>query len=112
MRLTDLKPKWIQLNNWACPDRPFYIGVSFLCPHCSPDLPEHGSQRRQRLAIRFCPAIDPTNVEATFMVPLVHEETTWNRVSGDTFETLTLSPSINTEQHGHWHGFITNGNIT
>lgn len=39
--------------------------------------------------------------------------TTWNRV-GDTFETLTLTPSIlRTPAKGGcgWHGYITNGEI-
>ncbi len=38
----------------------------------------------------------------------------WKRGSGDTFETLTLTPSIdaNVDIAGHWHGFITNGEVT
>jgi hypothetical protein len=40
----------------------------------------------------------------------------WNR-EGDTFETVTLSPSISVRQHGEyeqlhcWHGFIRNGEV-
>jgi hypothetical protein len=33
-------------------------------------------------------------------------------VPGDTFETLSLFPSINVEDEGHWHGFISNGEVT
>lgn len=25
--------------------------------------------------------------------------------------TLTLTPSVDASKHGHWHGFITNGEI-
>ncbi len=41
------------------------------------------------------------------------ESVRWTR-SGDTFETLTLTPSVDAASHGvgHWHGFITNGEIT
>jgi hypothetical protein len=40
-------------------------------------------------------------------------EPTWQR-TGDTFETLTLSPSIlRTRPYGcGWHGFITDGEVT
>jgi hypothetical protein len=110
MKLTDLKPKWIGLANWAS-DKPFYVGISFLCPHCSPDLPEHGPIRRQRLAVSFHPPIDPENIARTFAVPLVMTGKEWQRISGETFETLTLNPSINTEYSGHWHGFIRNGEV-
>lgn len=34
----------------------------------------------------------------------------WHR-SGDTFETLTLSPSVNCEGFGHWHGNIAGGEV-
>jgi hypothetical protein len=32
----------------------------------------------------------------------------WQR-TGETFETLTLTPSVDCSAWGHWHGFITNG---
>jgi hypothetical protein len=32
----------------------------------------------------------------------------WQR-TGETFETLTLAPSIDCSKWGHWHGLITNG---
>jgi hypothetical protein len=35
----------------------------------------------------------------------------WTRAAGDTFETLTLSPSIDASPAGHWHGFIQNGEV-
>jgi hypothetical protein len=35
----------------------------------------------------------------------------WNR-TGDTFETMTLTPSIDGSGVGHWHGFITNGEVS
>lgn len=111
MRLSSLKPKWVTLQNWSSPSK-FYVGLTFLCPHCSADLPEHGQERRQRLAVSFRPPIDPDDIEAKFLVPLLTTGAEWTRMAGDTFDTITLAPSINTEQHGHWHGFITNGEVT
>jgi hypothetical protein len=34
----------------------------------------------------------------------------WQR-TGDDFEDLTLTPSIDASNSGHWHGFITGGQI-
>jgi hypothetical protein len=89
MRLTELDPHW-----WAEIGR-HGQGITFKCPHCD-----------ARLAPAFSnpldggePAPDPNNSK-----PRPH----WKR-SGDTFDTLTLSPSIN--YPGHWHGFIIDGEV-
>lgn len=107
MRLIDCKPHWVTLANWSVPE-PFYIGVSFLCPHCPVELPEHGAERRRRLAVAFWPPIDPANwlarMSAEPKPPGAHQ-----RVSGDTFDTLTIEPSIGFDNIGHWHGRITAG---
>lgn len=109
MRLTDLSPHWIGLTGWASPSE-FYVGMSFLCPHCDPNAPEHGPNRRRRLAIYFWPPIDPDQMLGrVFELPRGEKHT---RVSGDSFETLTINPSIGFESIGHWHGRITNGIIT
>ena len=109
MKLIELSPHWISLNQWAGTD-PFWIGVSFLCPHCIPlNLPEHGPERVRRLAVSFWPPIDPAGLLGRmFEMP---SNGGHQRVSGDTFDTLTLFPSIGFENigHGHWH--ITNGEI-
>ena len=108
MRLIDLKPHWIGLNNWASSSI-FRVGVSFLCPHCDPNLPEHGEHRRRRLAVRFWPPIDPDGLLGKmFDLP---NEGFHRRESGDSFETLTIEPSIGFDSIGHWHGRITNGEI-
>lgn len=36
---------------------------------------------------------------------------TWHR-DGNSFETLTLEPSCDFSASGHWHGRITNGEVT
>jgi hypothetical protein len=113
MRLTDLKPKWIQPGNWAELAPPLYIGLSFLCPHCPHTAcPTCGSSdtRSKRLFINFWPPIDPENARGRMFewpepTHRIHTRT------GDTFETLTIEPSIGFENIGHWHGRITNGDI-
>lgn len=36
----------------------------------------------------------------------------WRVTAGDTFQTLTVAPSIDASQSGHWHGFIQSGICT
>lgn len=109
MRLADLKPRWTVLNGWASPSK-FYTGVSFLCPHCSADAPDHGPGRRRRLAVKFWPPIDPDGLMGRIF-ELPKPPDAHQRVGGETFETLTIEPSIGFESIGHWHGRITNGAI-
>jgi len=106
MRLIDCKPRWITLQNWAVQE-PFYIGVSFLCPHCPESAPEFGENRRRRLAVSFWPPIDPANWLSRMNPPpaIGHKRT------GDTFDTLTLEPSVGFDGIGHWHGHIINGEM-
>jgi len=100
MRLVDLDPRW------AC-DADIVVdgvkkhfegrhgmAVTFDCPHC----------RAIRLAVWFVNPIDggPPTDDADHL---------WTRI-GDTFDSLTLSPSIDASTHGHWHGFIRNGQIS
>ena len=108
MKLTDLEPRWVELNNWASPSK-FYIGVSFLCPHCPVDAPLHGPNRRRRLAVKFWPPIDPDGLMGRmFNLERTDEHA---RESGESFDTLTIEPSIGFDSIGHWHGRITNGEV-
>lgn len=105
MRLTELSPRW-----WGEPGRAGQFLI-FLCPHC----------RKVRLGIAIANPIDggpahPNTVDD--MLHHIHElelyevgsrhGVAWTR-TGETFEELSLSPSVNAEPSGHWHGFITNG---
>ena len=105
MRLIDLEPRWFTFSG-AVAGTEVLIGLSFLCPHC----------RVQRLAVRFKPAIDPEANFAKFgIVWPWGDDPVWDR-EGDTFETLSLSPSVNAggdriDFKGHWHGHIKNGQI-
>lgn len=88
--LTALDPRWITNGVGR-----HGMGLSFDCPHCP---------GKERLAVWFLNPIDdkppaPGNVKPT---------PRWLR-KGETFESLTLAPSINVA--GHWHGYIADGEI-
>ncbi len=97
MRLTELNPRWTGTSG-------IITGITFDCPHC----------RTQRLGVLFKNAIDPEGWLA-LGVTRHHADCEWDR-TGEDFETLTLTPSIDASNkridfHNHWHGFITNGEV-
>ena len=38
-------------------------------------------------------------------------EKVWAVASGEGFVDLSLTPSVDASKAGHWHGFITNGEV-
>lgn len=97
MKLVELNPKWIGVGHE--PDM-IIFGLRFDCPHC----------RIQRLAIMFTPFIDPNGWLPKIGGEWATDGLRWNRI-GDSFDVITLTPSINTEWAGHWHGFIEKGEV-
>jgi len=89
-RLVDLNPSWFGIYGRESEG----AGVIFDCP-CQSDACAWGG----KIAISFSNPLkgDPEPVAS---------EKLWLR-TGDTFETLTLSPSIHCV--GHWHGWLRNG---
>jgi hypothetical protein len=83
-KLLDLSPRWLTIESGRKG-----MGISFRCPHC-----------QERNAIMFENPLDEG--------PPAGNGTLWKRY-GDTFENLSLEPSINVK--GHWHGFIKNGDV-
>lgn len=110
MRLTELSPKWIQPYGWSS-TAAFYVGLSFLCSHCNQgSCPTCGKGQGHRLAVMFWPPIDPEKLMGRlFDIP---DNGGHRRVSGETFDTLTLHPSIGFDNPPHFHGDIANGEIT
>lgn len=97
MRLSDLDPRWFKHFS----EGPI-SGISFLCPCC----------RTQRIAVGFAPTFDDAALVRTG-VPWPHPQVKgpiWTR-SGETFETISLFPSLDASRHGHWHGFIEKGEV-
>ncbi len=121
MRLTELGPRWFDVPGIGT-DKD---GVTFLCPcaRClSAPRDEHMARGGPyRLAAQFANPVgaDPKPLMSqkekmyhvhdlrTFDVPPGY---LWKR-TGETFETLTLSPSVDASASGHWHGHITNGEV-
>lgn len=103
MKLTDLDPKWIEREGRR-------IGMIFRCPHC---------QKCYLSCIWEPMPIFPDQYD-TFLAMLGEDEgpqtvpskpsAPWTRV-GDDFVVLSVTPSIDASDSGHWHGFIMNGNI-
>ena len=100
MKLTDLNPRWVGIHNWSS-ESVFRIGLSFDSPTTC-----------KRLAVLFTPAIDPDALAAKYQWgEFFLTEKKWAR-TGDTFETLTLTPSLDFSAAGEWHGTITSGNLS
>lgn len=100
MKLTELNPRW---TGYGQGEHTIVNGITFDCPHC----------RTQRLGVNFHPPIDPKNWIGRGTT-WAHAALEWKR-EGDTFDNLTLSPSIDANSridfHNHWHGFIDKGEI-
>ena len=126
MRLVDLQPRWLEYDGRR-------VAVFFRCPHCRliwltcffesvgsfPTLTDdyeiegfRGSRAVRRLFYDALLAVGhPDPVEGAYHdVVSCRPTCAWTR-SGDDFETLSVQPSIDASASGHWHGFITNGNI-
>ena len=116
MRLTELQPRWVGVGypgfveseqNWAC-YLPIHCGVTFDCPHC----------KVQRLGVLFDPPINTRGLIVKDAPPPSKDQLVWKRESGETFDTLTLVPSLDfsgsgrIDFQGHWHGHITKGEVT
>lgn len=98
MRLVDLMPRWIHPNLFV-----------FLCPHCQGILLSCKNAVMKRS--EQWDLIDREfGEDAGHLVVLSRPEFAWT-MSGTDFRTMTITPSINAEASGHWHGHITLGEI-
>jgi Family of unknown function (DUF6527) len=97
MRLTDLEPRWYALNGRR-------IGLTFNCPHCL----------TQRLGVPFHQRGHETMEDGYILANhgATDAQHIWTLGGQHDFNTITLSPSIDASASGHWHGFITNGEVT
>lgn len=99
MKLTELNPRW-----WAFEAAGPRVGLSFDCPHC----------RIERLAVAFHHRGHEAIEDASILAHHYNGNGgyIWTLNGQDDFATLTLTPSIDASRTGHWHGFITNGEVT
>lgn len=89
MRLTELEPRWYSMHG-----RSGRVGMLFLCPHC----------RVVEIPVAFENPMDGAEPDGS-------AKCRWQR-TGDTFETITLSPSVDASGFGCWHGWIKDGEVT
>jgi hypothetical protein len=97
VRLIDLEPRWYTLE-----DRDVRVGFSFDCPHCT--LVRLGVAVHDKGHRVLGAAKEVTHPPA--------EGRVWEITAGNSFQDISLQPSIDASQVGHWHGHITNGEVT
>lgn len=95
VKLTDLNPHWFVLEDGGP-----VVGLTFDCPHC----------QKTRLAVAFHHHARAALEDQYILAHSPSTQHIWDTpLPGETFETLTLRPSIDASRTGHWHGFITDG---
>lgn len=111
-KLVDLHPEWLRNKTDATSEK---WGIQFYCPcgtpprrDCTCADPECPTGPNSSSLVPGC---DFAIVALMFDNPVSGPVSKWGREKwhrdGDTFETLTLSPSIHAV--GHWHGWLRNG---
>jgi hypothetical protein len=100
IRLIELEPRWLSEQVFA-----------FRCPHCKQIwltcknvVMGFGQQRDLAIAANLEP------IGPRYGAVLTDEACAWKWESTD-FATMSVTPSIDASKSGHWHGFITNGEI-
>jgi len=94
MKLTELNPRWYAFDS----DGP-RVGLTFDCPHC----------RTQRLGVAFHHRGREAMEDSVIHAKSPSTKHIWSIESAEDFNVLTLSPSVDASETGHWHGFIVNG---
>ena len=107
MKLSELDPHWLVHENKR-------VGLTFQCPHCretylscfSEKFPLFGPEdgmgqyRLIKAAIGEDKGKDAVGC---------NKNNAWQ--IGGNFDNLTVTPSVDASASGHWHGFITNGEL-
>lgn len=100
MRLSELEPFWVHDNVFV-----------FRCPHCRGtwlSCKNIAMPTGDQIDLFRAAGLDPTGPKHA-VVPM-KADVAW-LISGKDFETMTVTPSLDASAAGHWHGFITNGEI-
>lgn len=104
MRLADLQPRWL-INE---PERKLFI---FVCPHC---------RKRWLSCKNFVMKIGDQielfekalrEEEMDVVVPMT-AEVSWALENPESWDTISVSPSIDASPSGDWHGHIKAGQVT
>lgn len=108
MKLLDLNPRAVL---WGDDSTRRGMGLSFDCPGCRKVrivIPYANPQDGRAAAL---PTSIPENASPELKERVRQQNLRWQR-TGDSFENLSLTPSIDASQSGHWHGFVTSGQIS
>lgn len=115
MKLTELEPQWMEHDGRR-------IGFVFISP-CQRTR-EDGSN--SPTPYRLTCMAEPTKMvvqrevaermfgDDDYTIVPCKQEIGWSVAGGiehATFESLSVTPSIDGSASGHWHGFITNGDV-
>lgn len=110
MKLVELSPQWILREGQR-------VGILFRCPHCLYKAP------RQWLMIFNVPqaSISGPDGQYSLVTGMIPDDELAQAVpsrrnfawqfTGDTFDALSIVPSVDASSSGHWHGYITNGEV-
>jgi hypothetical protein len=112
MKLLDLDPQWLVRGGKR-------VGFTFISPvQHPPRVRSDGSISptiwRQSCFAAPTPSDDQDALLESFTVQHCNPSAAWKIAGGidiATFETITVTPSIDGSAGGLWHGFITNGEI-
>ena len=113
MRLTELDPRWIGAggdgiyNADGTPSTPRHgIGLMFLCP-CGPCTAKRTGDRDKDFHLQVYVNVDPP-LDGSPVWKSSPNMPAWKR-TGDTFDTLKLTPSILSDPAKGgcgWHGYV------
>jgi hypothetical protein len=114
VRLADLDPQWLMFEGRR-------VGFTFISPaqRIRRDGTVNPTPYRQTCFAERVPFRDQLEIfEAMFGVPFFvqgcNPECAWTVAGGidqASFETMTVTPSLDGSAGGLWHGFISNGDI-
>ncbi len=100
MKLIDLSPRWIEHGGNP------KAALIFKCPHCQ-DIWLTCTFQPIKMSTQMA-LYRPEGESSGGQVVPSRQDFAWSR-DGDSFHTLSVTPSVDASASGHWHGFITGG---
>lgn len=116
MRLTDLDPRWLVVDGKR-------FGIVFKCPHCQKcylscffvPMPHiAGDDYHDCQYALFHTALPEISAHDLYEIVPCRRDFAWVAAppaDQATFENLSITPSLDASAAGHWHGFVTAGEI-
>jgi hypothetical protein len=113
MKLTALDPRWLVVDGHR-------LGIVFRCPHCegcylscffTPMPRIAGDDYHDCQYALFATVLPESDVHEVVPCKRNYAWVCSPPVEQASFETLSVTPSLDASASGHWHGHITNGEI-